>query len=418
MGRIQEFLDLYGNKQSARTYRAAILSFLDFVYGKQRKGLRATKEEFQRYEELAEQYFTEGRDYFQDLMGFTVHLHESKTPPLTAKQRLIGVRQWFIENDIELTQKQLKRLRLRLPKGKAQTDELTITHEVIRKLLQHADTKMRALILVLASSGMRVGEVLSITIDDLELDRDPAKIRIQGAYTKTGERRDVFITQEAKEALEEWLKVREQYLHSAYGRNRGLQKTQGAGQKSLDDERVFPFDVRVAEAAWRRLLKKAGLLETDENTKVVKYRIHGLRKFFRSNLPPIVPVDVVEALMGHSGYLTECYRRYTEKQVAEFYRKGEHLLTIAVPEELKRVQEKLSEQDKELQQNRKLIEQVILENSELRKENEALREAIKKIERNYEQLAADFKEFRQLYNEIKSATLEKSAEKLKSEKSH
>jgi len=42
-----------------------------------------------------------------------------------------------------------------------------------------------------------------------------------------------------------------------------------------------------------------------------------------------VPVDIVEALMGHEGYLTEVYRRYTERQMTEYYLKGEHLLTIS-----------------------------------------------------------------------------------------
>ena len=30
-----------------------------------------------------------------------------------------------------------------------------------------------------------------------------------------------------------------------------------------------------------------------------------LRKFFRTRLGAVIPVDVVEALMGHEGYLTE-----------------------------------------------------------------------------------------------------------------
>jgi hypothetical protein len=38
--------------------------------------------------------------------------------------------------------------------------------------------------------------------------------------------------------------------------------------------------------------------------------------------------DVVEALMGHEGYLTEVYRRYSEEDLAAFYKKGEHALAV------------------------------------------------------------------------------------------
>lgn len=234
---------------------------------------------------------------------------------------------------------------------------------------------MRALVLVLASSGMRVGEALQIKLDDLQLENDPPKIKIRAEYTKTGERRTVFISREAKEALEEWLKVRDDYLKSALNKNRGLQKV-GSGKKSIDDNRVFPFDIRVVEFSWQNLLKKAGLLKKDEATNVTRIRIHGLRKFFRSNLPPIVPVDIVEALMGHSGYLTECYRRYTEKQLGEYYKKGEHLVTIQMPKEIAEIE---SEFRDELNKNRKLIEDLIIENKEMRKENEELKSRLEAV---------------------------------------
>jgi len=34
-----------------------------------------------------------------------------------------------------------------------------------------------------------------------------------------------------------------------------------------------------------------------------------------------IPVDVVEALMGHEGYFTEVYGSYTVEDLARFYKK-------------------------------------------------------------------------------------------------
>jgi len=60
---------------------------------------------------------------------------------------------------------------------------------------------------MLASSGMRIGEALQLELDDLNLNSYPAKIYIRGEYTKSGNPRIAFIFSEAKEAVEEWLKI-------------------------------------------------------------------------------------------------------------------------------------------------------------------------------------------------------------------
>lgn len=98
-----------------------------------------------------------------------------------------------------------------------------------------------------------------------------------------------------------------------------------------------------------------------------------LRKFFRSQLALAIPRDIVEALMGHSGYLDEAYRRFTKKQRAEYYKKGEHLLTIQIPKEIKEIE---SEFKHELDRNRKLIEDLVIENRELK-------ERLRKVEKRY-----------------------------------
>jgi len=42
----------------------------------------------------------------------------------------------------------------------------------------------------------------------------------------------------------------------------------------------------------------------------------------------MIPVDIVEGLMGHEGYLTEVYRRYSEEDLAKFYLRGEPSILI------------------------------------------------------------------------------------------
>jgi integrase len=69
---------------------------------------------------------------------------------------------------------------------------------------------------------MRIGEVVRVKLSDVDLSPRPAEIVVRGEYAKTGDTRTVFISSEAKEALTEWLKVRDKYLIAAQNRNKGL----------------------------------------------------------------------------------------------------------------------------------------------------------------------------------------------------
>jgi len=370
MGRIEEFLKMYQAEATRRTYRTAIFDFLDHIYGRMREGKRVKKEEIKRYEEAAERYFSEGRDYFKDFLSFVSSIDEA---PTGARAKINGVKEFLIFNGVEFTQRQLRQIRGKMPKGKAsRTAEKEIDHEVLRKVLMHTDVKGRALILTLASSGMRIGEALAVKLSDVDLSSNPARIVVKGENTKTGDTRTVFVSKEAKEALKEWLKVRESYLKSAANRNRGL-----GNSKPVEDDRLFPFSYNTANEMWENALRKAGLLDKDSSTGWNRYRIHGLRKFFRSQLALACPVEIVEALMGHEGYLTEAYRRYTLKQMAEYYRKAEHLVTIQMPKEIAEIE---SEFRQELDKNRKLIEDLIIENRELRGKNEELENRLGRLE--------------------------------------
>jgi integrase len=69
--------------------------------------------------------------------------------------------------------------------------------DTIRTILQHLDTKGRVLVLVLASSGMRINEALTVTLDEIDFKSKPTVITIWGENSKTGDNRITFISSEA-----------------------------------------------------------------------------------------------------------------------------------------------------------------------------------------------------------------------------
>ena len=326
--KIESFLALYPAKNTKSVYRAGIFDFLDCVNGeKVREGQRATAEEKARYEEIAETYFTEGRDFLGDMLRFAASM--SGKPPTGSRAKFSGTKEFMYHYGVEFSQRQLRQLQTKLPRGKtSRTVERDFDRETIKKILTHMSLAGKTTVLLLASSGARIGEVLKIDISDMDLTTIPAQIVIRGENTKNGETRTVFISGEAKESVEEWLKIRDSYLKSSLNRNNGLVEKAKAKKKNEGDSRLLPFSDSNTREMWLNALTKAGMWSKDNTTQRSQYRIHGLRKFFRSQLALNCPVDIVEALMGHEGYLTEAYRRYTVKQMAEFYSRAEHYVTI------------------------------------------------------------------------------------------
>jgi integrase len=388
MGKIANYLKNYDNASTAACYASAVYTFLDFIYGKQRKGAHVTKDEKPQYEKLLDQYLKDKRNYSEDMAGFVVSLQSR--PPMSARNNFTLIKEFFNHYDLELPAKDLKFIRNKLPKGNARTIEKDMDIDTIRTILQHLDVKGKALVLVLASSGMRIGEALSLSLDDLDLKAKPAVITIRGENSKTGDSRITFMSAEASQAVAEWLKVRSDYIKSSAKRNNGFVKHGiGTAKTGEDDGRLFPFSDQNASTMWDNAVEKAGLFSRDKGTNRKQLHYHQLRKFFISQLSLLISKEVAEMLAGHSGYLTGSYRRYTKKQLAEEYLKGQHLLTIQAPKEL---QEMESEFKAKMQNHSEIIENIVRENIQLKQQIARMDEENKlemaKIHKEYQEVVA------------------------------
>ena len=200
---------------------------------------------------------------------------------------------------------------------------------------------------------MRISELCHIIPSDLNLDHDPPVINIRGKITKTKSSRYVFITYEAKESLEAWLRERDAWLERA---SRKMKNIKGR-EKSVDDNRVFPMTENHIRIMWNNLLKKAELDERDQNTKMQyrRYHLHTLRKYFRTYLAPAISggSDVVHALMGHEEYLDAAYQRYNREQLGTMYKDAMSSLAVYDREgDLSEVHEQMKEKDKQIQELR------------------------------------------------------------------
>lgn len=337
-GMIEEWL---GNLRSESTKRVYLAGLQDFI------GTVLEEEDFNA---AIKQYLTKiqnGHDPFKDLLTYATSLADRKTPPTTANAYVNGVKRFFeFTVDLDFSRKQNRQIRNAMPKGKrARTIEGDLTRNRLRKILTHCDTKGKALFLFLESSGIRAGEALQLELDEIDLKSELIKVNVRGEYTKTGDPYYSFISKEAKDALEEWLKIRGDYLLTSAKRGIGLSKFKddGRGEKLIEDNRIFPFSQSVANSMWNIALRKAGLSKRDKGTNRRTLHIHMLRKFFSSQLRIVVPRAIVEMLMEHEEGLDDAYRRYSETQIREWYLKGAPHLYVFVPQEITKIQTKFAD---------------------------------------------------------------------------
>jgi len=173
------------------------------------------------------------------------------------------------------------------------------TPEEVQRLIEVADLREKAMIAVLATSGMRIGTLVKLKYkhvkDDLEAGRVPLHIHVEAEITK-GKYADydTFLNEEAVHYLKLYLEHR----------RRG---TSDIPSERITDEsplfRTYEKEVRpltyyAARKAIRKAFKRAGL--DRKNGKMHEIRVHSLRKFFRTQMAALgVPSDYIEYMMGH-----------------------------------------------------------------------------------------------------------------------
>jgi len=327
---IAEFINRY-RRSTGYVYRSGLLDFFDFVAGKRMRGYKSTGADLPGYEAFALNYLAdEKRSYSGDVVAYTRKQEEDGIVPKTAHIRIVAVKEFLLSNNIELDARSLKDIKRLKPKGGKRTDFQYVDKKILAELLHHVDARGKAFILLLASSGLRLGEALNLTWADIKVpDRTkyldkPASVYVR--TSKTGQSRTTFITRECEAALDEWKKVYSDYREFATKRSENL-KTPSREKKRRDDN-VFPFTRTSVYAMWDAALKKAGHFNRDAGTQRLQMNLHRLRNFFSVQVAGAVGTQVSEVLLGHSDQYGGAYTGRSPEQLESEYLKAEYMLTI------------------------------------------------------------------------------------------
>jgi integrase len=118
----------------------------------------------------------------------------------TLKGRVVTVKNFFEYFDIEISPRKFK-LKVKLPRLVRRSKEALSKEDIIDILNTCSDIKLKTYVMLLAATGMRATEALSIRIKDLDLKSSPAKLFVRGEYTKTRTDRIVYLTEEMVQQL-------------------------------------------------------------------------------------------------------------------------------------------------------------------------------------------------------------------------
>ncbi len=230
----------------------------------------------------------------EDIEAFTEGLQDRRLKPNTVSSRLRTVYafvRFLIEGKVlgyELLERRIKiRLPDRLPRA--------IDPEDLKQLLSVIDqVRDKALILLLLRTGMRIGELLHTKVHDVDLNNH--RILIYQA-DKTGVGRVAYYSDDAKEALLSWLRVRNTFKENLF---------YGRGRSSLSYE--------AARCMFNKYLEKAGLSYSG-------YTLHCLRHTFATELLNArMPLECLRVLLGHTSLeVTRIYARLTDKTREQEY---------------------------------------------------------------------------------------------------
>jgi integrase len=122
----------------------------------------------------------------------------------TLKARIITAKNFLEYYDVDLSPRKFK-LKVKIPKLIRKNKEALSKEDVIDILNACSDIRLKTYVMLLAATGFRAVEALSIRIKDLHLDSRPPKIFVRGEYTKTKTDRYIFLTEELAVQLKQWM---------------------------------------------------------------------------------------------------------------------------------------------------------------------------------------------------------------------
>lgn len=295
----------------------------------------------------------------QSIIDFIILLKKTKSYS-AIHNYVAAIIAFYKINDIVLNTNKIKRF---MPDKKKSNKDRSYTHEEIHRLLETADERMRTIILLLSSSGMRIGAIPGLTLGNLEKIEIEVGIKIYKitVYENDNEEHFTFCTPECAKTLDQYLEMRERYGEK-------LTPNSFLVREQFDIRDPFAISKcqktvtstlanKIIDLAVRAGIREKENLPKEESKKHLGGRLrkdvaicHGFRKFFTTQLvnSKINP-EIREMLLGHKIGLAAAYYKPSDDDFLIEFQKAINNLTINEEYRLKMKVKKLEIEKSQLE---------------------------------------------------------------------
>ena len=274
----------------------------------------------------------------QKIIEYIIFMKQLKKSYFSIRNHISPVLAFYKINDIVLNVNKIVRY---IPAKKRANRDRAYTYEEIQRLLETVDVRMRAVILLLASTGMRVGAIPLLRLRNLEkvnFVQGYGEIYKITVYENDEEEYVTYCTPECVKAIDDYLGMR-----SRYGEKLTKESYLIRDQFYIRDPFVISKPTTIKSISLsnkiRDIATRAGLRTVEEFDKTEKHPgslrkevpiAHGFRKFFTTQLiESDLKTELRWLLEGHNLKGNDGnYVRTTEKRLQQEYEKGIDSLTI------------------------------------------------------------------------------------------
>lgn len=287
---------------------------------------------------------------------YVMHV-KKQVSPNSVQTMLFGVKSFFEANDIEIRWKKIQKL---FPDKVKVSGASAYSKDQIKTILSVAtDLRSKALVLFLASSGIRIGAVAELQLKHIQ---NYENCKIVTVYSGTRDEYQTFLSPEATTALEAYLNKRKEN-----GENLSESSPVFRTIFSVKYQKVMPAQRATLQEIVRRLLIKTGMRSGHENKRYPIQIDHGFRKFFNFALKNTdgINLNYAEKMMGHSVSipLDNHYLEAIPYKLFNEYKKAIPGLTIDQSEYEYEVRIKTEQEKSELERKNKELLFMIQQNA-------------------------------------------------------
>ena len=300
------------------------------------------------------------KDAYDILSNYIAYLQSNcNNSAATVKQRVVTAKNFLEYYDVDISPRKFK-LKVKIPRAIRKNKEALSKEDVIDILNACSDIRLKTYVMLLASTGFRAVECLSVRTTDLNLETRPAKISVRGEYTKTKTDRYVFLTEEVVNQIEQWLEYKYRTRRVCYKDGHSTKTiTEYRTPPRNDNDLVFAvyqnkekpnpgaiyYDL--AKSFGKTLDRMGKGTREDGNGNRRQITLHSFRRFVKTTISDLGYSDFSEYFIGHSG---STYWRKKDLEKAEIFLKIEPYLTFLNVHQLERQRADIQSKVEQLEQ--------------------------------------------------------------------